>query len=695
MANGCYGLKSVASNAFVRNNGNNYVADGEAPSQGEAFFMKAALLGQQMFYGTDTQLLTATGGGVNATTEITKDAVWNVEYHDDKEAYSFVSDTQDQSLIVANDGSLQLGTAANDNHLFQFAKTDKACVPFPEMPVAASGQTYKGQGIDKPVIGFAETHSHPGSTHEMIYPDGSTEVGVAGGSVYGAPFHPLGVTHALGNCEQSHGPDGTRDPGNIVRVTPAGSHDTQGWPTYIDWPDIDQYTHNAIYYRWMERAYLAGLRIFVSYGHNYQPLCEVGAIHQGAPDSDCNDHTLTIKMNEYTKVMQDYVDAQSGGPGKGWFRIVYSPAEAREVINDGKLAVILGMEGGELFECGIEFLPDGTGVPACDEDLLRANIQEAYDMGVRQVVPIHNIDNAFSGGSIVGSAHASSDALNLLNFWATNAFYKTVDCPDGGTEGYLVIGGGTLTGVPTSNDPATQILTDALPPQVPTYPNGVRQCNARKITPLGELALTTLMDKGIMISLDHTPMLNKETVLDLAERYDPPYPVVSGHGAQGGIQIKTAKRLLKAGGYYYPYKWDGAHHVEFMDIVRDIYDEAASEDASNMVPFGFGFGMDANGFGGHNPPRPNPEQLVEYPFTLFEGDDWGPRFDHIDPIVFDRISIPDGRTWDTEIDGSVHYGMVADFVEEIRLEGGAQALDDFYNSAEAYLQVWEKAYKGD
>jgi hypothetical protein len=39
-----------------------------------------------------------------------------------------------------------------------------------------------------------------------------------------------------------------------------------------------------------------------------------------------------------------------------------------------------------------------------------------------------------------------------------------------------------------------------------------------------------------------------------------------------------------------------------------------------------------------------------------------------------------------------HYGLVADFVEEVRLEGGKEALDALYNSAEAYVQMWERAY---
>ena len=41
-------------------------------------------------------------------------------------------------------------------------------------------------------------------------------------------------------------------------------------------------------------------------------------------------------------------------------------------------------------------------------------------------------------------------------------------------------------------------------------------------------------------------------------------------------------------------------------------------------------------------------------------------------------------------EGMAQYGLVADFVEEVRIEGGEPALTALYNSAEAYLQMWER-----
>jgi len=48
---------------------------------------------------------------------------------------------------------------------------------------------------------------------------------------------------------------------------------------------------------------------------------------------------------------------------------VTSPAQAREVIEDGRLAVILGIETSNLFDC---FVTPREGYPACDEARVQA-----------------------------------------------------------------------------------------------------------------------------------------------------------------------------------------------------------------------------------------------------------------------------------------------------------------------------------
>jgi hypothetical protein len=46
----------------------------------------------------------------------------------------------------------------------------------------------------------------------------------------------------------------------------------------------------------------------------------------------CDDMTAVDRIIDETYAMERYIDAHAGGPGLGWFRVVHTPAEAREVI---------------------------------------------------------------------------------------------------------------------------------------------------------------------------------------------------------------------------------------------------------------------------------------------------------------------------------------------------------------------------
>ena len=78
---------------------------------------------------------------------------------------------------------------------------------------------------------------------------------------------------------------------------------------------------------------------------------------------------------------------------------------------------------------------------------------------------------------------------------------------------------------------------------------------------------------------------------------------------------------------------------------------------------------------------------------MFQGPDWGTQFNGFEPVTVDLLTIEEsGKYWHIDEVGMAHYGLVADGVEEIRLEGGAEALNALYNSAEAYIQMWERVF---
>lgn len=699
MAGGCYALQSGVDDQFVvAAVGNGFVTEATDAGNAEAFYMQAATLGKFLFYMADKRLLTATSSGVGAAEAPSNAAIWNIDMDDASQTFSIVSETEGRALVV-DEGVLRLGELAAEGAEFRFVPSPNECVQYPEMPTGVRGETYKGRGVDQPIIGFADLHTHQGMSSEMSY---EGDVGPsAGGVLYGEVFHRFGVPHALGDCSKVHGQGGVNDGNNIIHLTPAQGHDTTGWPAFPDWPYNQGLTHQFMYYRWVERAYMAGLRLMVNHGTNISGLCEFGRHNQvGAGDLaaegyDCNDMSVAVKQVKYLYDVQDYIDAQHGGPGKGWYRIVKSPQEAREVINDGKMAVVLGVEVAQVLGCGVTFIA-GTGqeIQECDEASIAAWLEDLWDLGVRHIYPYHDIDSALGGAGLFGN-----DFMNLLNFYDTGKFFEATDCdvPENSEPSARQAGGALLGTLPGSgSDPLTDFVLNNNPGVLPTYPDRERHCNARDVTPLGQFALQAIMDKRMVIDIDHAAYHSKNIILDLADQQTPPYPMVSTHDAHGGLTRDQIARIYANGGLVYPYKGDGVKHRNALENVKIWRADAAVLPGSVVLetPLAQGYGADANGFGGHPGPRSSAsERPVQYPISLFQGEGWPANLQNLAPVILDLHSVPEsGKFWHIDEVGMAHYGLVADFVEEVRLESGEEGLAALYNSAEAYVRAWERVY---
>jgi len=700
MAKGCYGLQSAADDSFVVADGANYVTGETSVGSAEAFFMQPATLGKFIFYAMDQRMLTASGSAVTGADTASDAAIWNIDMNEANKTFSIVSETTGQAL-VADNGSLALGDAAGDAAEFRFVPSPKSCTEYPEMSISVRGETYKGRGVDQPIIGFADLHTHQGMSSEMSY---EGDVGPsAGGVLYGEVFHRFGVPHALEDCTETHGQGGINDANNILHTTPLQGHDTVGWPTFTDWPYNQGLTHQFMYYRWVERAYMAGLRVLANHGTNIAGLCEFGRHNQlaagdlAAETYDCNDMSVAVKQIEYLYDVQDYIDAQHGGPGKGWYRIVKSPQEAREVINDGKLAVVLGVEVAQVFDCGVTFVANtGQEIRECDEDSINQWLDDLWELGVRMVYPYHDIDSSLGGTGLFGN-----DFLNLLNFYDTGKFVEATDCnvPENSEPSVRQAGGPLATTLPGSgSDPITDFVLNGNGGVLPVYPDRERHCNARDVTDLGRTALQAIMNKGLIIDVDHAAYHSKSIMLDIAEAQNPPYPLVSTHDGHGGLTRDQLARMYAIGGVVYPYKGNGQKHADWLAKVKIWREDAAAIEGSvvNETPLAIGYGADANGFGGHPGPRSSAaERPITYPINLFQGEGWPEHLQNLASVTLDIHTIPEsGKFWHIDEVGMAHYGLVADFVEEVRLESGEEGLTALFNSAEAFVQQWERVYGG-
>ena len=573
---------------------------------------------------------------------------------------------------------------------------------FAELTTDASGTVSKTSFDDGSVFGFVDTHSHLFTNYAFG----------GGGVFHGAPYHRLGVEHALAACELVHGEGGRRDilgfafgenygsdfdeffPVLLEGKLSEDTHATDGYPVFTDWPDAPRNrTHQTMYYKWVERAYLGGLRLMVQHATTNQTLCELATgIGAQTRRHDCNDMVNVDRIIEETYALERYIDAQRGGPGQGWLRIVFSPEEAREAIRAGKLAVVLGIETSDVLDC---FLVPYGNFSRCTEADVISKLDQYYNRGVRALFPVHKFDNAFSAGD------GDRRLLDLGNLMHTGHWANFVECP----EEFLGFSGGhDRGGVPLGGlnrprdiydepppldmsgfaiDPLKTLLEDnpkALSAVLISERLEGEYCQNHGLTALGEFLLKEMMRRGMVIEVDHFPRKSYKRAYELLQEND--YPAAGTHGRNNnGI-------LYELGG------------VSKMNLGRcRSLDEAATMDngLQNRIQLiremgGFpaeGFGFDRNGFASAPGPRfgdnsvcsdPQNDVGITYPFTSYAGD-----------ITFEQPTVAN-RIIDFNNEGMVHLGLVAELIEDVRRDGVTdEALEPLFKSAEGYIRMWEKS----
>ncbi|MES2907668.1 MAG: hypothetical protein V4688_00735 [Pseudomonadota bacterium] len=665
LANGCHVLKSMNSGAYLRREADGHYSATAPREAAEPFYLKPTELGQYLFYTASSSYMAGDGTAPVTATVAGAAAEWRVDM---PAPQLFVLDLAGRRLSTNSQGALVLSDQQSADKTTYFRiENARGCAEYPEIALNATGPTFAGKRSNGEVLGFADSHNHITGLQ-----------GFGGTYGYGWPFHRYGVEHALHDCAEHHGTDGLLaiEDHFVSSGVPVGKHDTVGWPTFKDWPRWNSPAHQHLYYRWIERGWLAGLRLMVSHVQENQMLCTL----QRQVGQSCNEMESSRMQIRQLRAMQDYVDAQAGGPGRGWFRIVTDSAQARRVIEDGKLAVIIGIETSNLFDCSVSFPLPGIEIRGCDARSFDTQLEEFHALGVRAVFPMHEFNNALGGNGIFGGM--TSTILNLANRGQTGEFWRTYACPD---ENYFYAAGSLMTGIPAPDNPLNQLLQGPLPAYDPSY----RHCNTRSITDLGRYAIQRLMERSMLIEIDHMEYAMKTQVIEMAEARKSPYPLMSGHGGHGGISMDQARRIFALGGLIFDYQFSSRDHVSRLNSTRKTQALAAATRPG--LYFGFGFGQDANGLSTLAPPRSGEKiKPVRYPFKLFSGPDWGEEFAGIKPVEFAQ-QVSGERIYDIGVDGMAHYGLIPDWVEEVRIEGGAPAIRDLFRSAEAYLQMWERA----
>jgi microsomal dipeptidase-like Zn-dependent dipeptidase len=524
------------------------LANGCAKLAGAIYF-KPTGLGTTMLY-TRARKLLAVGDGdtVERTATPGPSAEW-ATLRTGRHRWRLRSTENGRQLARTKGGALTT-VPAGSRPAFRLRRT-RGCRRYPEAAVGAKGTVFRGR-IGRNVFGYADAHLHV-----------MAELRAGGQVISGGAFDRFGVTEALGRDADVHGPDGGLDvTGNLLRSgNPAGTHDTDGWPTFKGWPTFDTYTHQQVYYTWLKRSYAAGLRLVTAQLVEDEPLCN---LERPRVSHSC-DETETIALEAARlRELEAYVDAQSGGRGRGWFRIVTSSRQARRAIERGKLAVLMGVESSSPFGCS-----ESMGQPQCDRDDIDRGIALYRKLGIRSTFIAHWIDNAFGGAAL--EEGDKGDFIAAFELSSTGHPFATGPCPQ---------------------------------------PEQGESCNAKGLTDLGEYLVGRLMDNHMLIEMDHLSEVAREKVLAIAEKRD--YPLVSSHTNTGGFWTESDLRRLYAIGGFATARPDTAAKLAKSILRFRKYRQKGQF-------FGVGLGTDTGGFAAMPEPDPAAQQRpLRYPFRSYD-----------------------------------------------------------------------------
>ena len=602
--------------SLLRASNNQPIAQANGP-----FRMQAAALGTYLLYTPQDQYLTDTGSGsLAAQADPSPAAEW------------VVKGTALRGFTMSN-----LATSTQIPVRFVPAQ---GCSTYPEAQVDATGNSFAGSSPEANALGTVEGHAH------------ITAFELFGGDWHcGAPWSPYGAPYALpASCAQDE--QGTNGVFQKLFDYGGGSRpgDLHGWPTFVGWPSPTALAEEGDYYTGVERAWRAGLRIFVTDLVDNEQLCQQMTVRH----LPCDDMSSVHVQSKDLYALQDYIDAQSGGPGKGWFRIVTDPFQARRVINQGKLAVIEGIEVSRIFGCG-----EQNNVPECGPAQVDAGLKEVHALGVRTFFPVHEFDNAFGGTKMI--AGESGAVVNAGNREATGSFWTTEPCPaeDQDAEQTSIPGGG----LPASllNGPVAA-LTGGNP--LPVYGPGP-QCNVHGLTDLGTYLINQMIQQHYIIQTDHmsSKTAAAATAIATAHHYS---GIVSAHCCSSP---QLFKQIYDDGGFV-------SEPVNSLLAFVNI-EQADKAQANPAYHFGFGWGSDMNGLGAQ--PGPALAYPVTYPFKSYLGN-----------VTFGR-EVWGQRTFDLDADGLANYGLYADWLHGLQLAGGTAMMQDMFQGAESYLEMWERA----
>ena len=506
-----------------------------------------------------------------------------------------------------------------DLHLHMFAED------------AFGGGWLHGQAVGDPMIALALCDGGEPGDHARLRDDiagllTACDPAVVAEAAAKAPL--LEVLLALGGAQVSE----------LLGEIPGTKGDTGkhpdragGWPDLDGWPRWDVIAHQQSWEGWLHDAYQAGLRVEVISAVSLDWLCRaLPPENRDRPECD-----------EMADVRVQLEKANAFAAANDWVEVALSAADARRIVGEGKLALVLSIEASHIFGAGD----------------WRAQLDEVYGLGVRTLQIVHQLDNRFGGAAL------HNPIFQVAQFSET--CHIDADC--GITSAEVTLG----------------FDVDA-------------ECrNVRGLTAEGRELIEAMIERGMLIDLAHMSEALVDDVHAVAVEHDY-YPLYFSHAHLREIMLPEKAKEEKTTPW-----WIAAMVRETGGMIglRTAPEEVNTYDRSPVantchgstrsfaqahdyarlgLKVALGLGSDFNGFIQQTRPRLGPDAcsatFAEEAQCQAKGERQGG-----EPALgtdYDRL-------------GLGHIGVLADLLDDLDRHGSDTA--QLRSSADDFVRMWERA----
>ncbi|HEV8577642.1 MAG TPA: membrane dipeptidase [Thermoanaerobaculia bacterium] len=392
------------------------------------------------------------------------------------------------------------------------------------------------------------------------------------------------------------------------------------------WPMWNAIAHQQMWQGWLQQAHQNGLQIMVV------SLAESSFLCINTPPVmrryDCDEMASVQRQATFAR---DFTIRNSG-----WVGIATTPVQARALIQQGKLALVLSVEVTKLF-------PTGDFV---------AQLDQLRGLGVRSVQVVHHADNRFGGAAPVPELMSAADLVETITFSNITAINDIVCRNSAGATGRC---------------------------------DGENYLNVQGLTPEGDTLVRAMMDRGMLVDVAHLSRRSFADVYSIAhQRGD--YPLLYSHAHMWETISSAEKRhekylrddeipMITGTGGMVGLRTGPEDTVPWGNSVANRCQGTARSFAQSLMyavdrGLTVGFGADLNGF---------IKQLK-------------PRFRFFDCNQDLSEILATGGPNELQKKGLAHVGLLPTLMNDLSVVGvPAYYLDHLNRSAENFLRLWERS----